>query len=289
MKHVTWTAFISICLFVLSCVACTGDAAAARPASEGAASTDKDTKAKKKALASGRLAIFRAAIIRGRLVVKGVTAQPGQRVTLNGKFTTKSNANRIFSFKKRFLPENCRAIVEANKSRRKALIQYCGPKGPDGEEGPAGPTGATGAQGPQGPDGPQGPQGVQGPQGDPGATGPQGPQGPPGDDEVYYVTEVIAMGTGVPLKNENGSNLSAFKGFVTCSLGVNFASGSFETSMWLVETNNNKVAHINLGVSETTSIPVISEIGGVLSVSNPGNSSFAELTVVCRYEPVASL
>lgn len=107
-----------------------------------------------KALGKKKFAIAKAAIEDGKLVVAGVTERPRQRVRLDGRYTTQSGANRVFSFEKTYWPEGCEVKVTAGRANRRALVQYCGPEGPEGPTGPEGPMGPIGLRGPQGETGP---------------------------------------------------------------------------------------------------------------------------------------
>ncbi len=141
----------------------------------------------------------------GRLVVKGTARAAGSTIRILGtSLTTKSVADKSFSFDTAFRPDDCRLTLKTAAGTLPLLVGNCGPKGdvgakgPKGDRGavgPAGPSGRPGADGkdgaagPQGPIGPQGlpgidgvqgPIGPEGPRGSDGLTGPQGPQGPAG-------------------------------------------------------------------------------------------------------------
>jgi hypothetical protein len=156
----------------------------------------------------------------GQLIVSGKTPNPNQNVTLDGLFTVKSNASKIYSFSiSDYLPPDCIAHLKAGAATGTGVISFCGPRGvqPRGawdnganyEENdlvtwqgsswraltdnlnrrpdthPAqwelfAQRGNTGPAGAPGATGPQGPAGAQGEQGPTGPQGDQGPQGPQG-------------------------------------------------------------------------------------------------------------
>jgi hypothetical protein len=163
--------------------------------------------------AAAHIGIRGAEILSGVLIISGWTQAPHQEITLEGKFTTKSDENRRFLFRVPHYPPDCIVELRAGSDVRRAVVYGCaaagqpGPQGPAGPAGPAvpapraglpaagtsgpagtpGPKGDAGPAGPPGPAGPQGergaagPQGPAGPQGERGATGPQGPAGPQGE------------------------------------------------------------------------------------------------------------
>jgi hypothetical protein len=156
----------------------------------------------------------------GKLIVTGQTPNASQAVTLDGRFTVKSAANKVFSFAlTNYLPSDCIVDLKAGTSAGSGVVANCGARGlaPRGAwvattpylandlvtfQGSSwrarvantnkSPTtnvaiwekfasrGAAGAQGLAGAQGPAGPQGPKGPTGAQGLTGPQGPQGPAG-------------------------------------------------------------------------------------------------------------
>lgn len=72
--------------------------------------------------------IVKAAIEDGVLVVVGVTADPKQKVTLDGTFRDRSGSDRVFTFEEIYLPDDCLVVVRTGNARLEALVQYCGLK-----------------------------------------------------------------------------------------------------------------------------------------------------------------
>lgn len=134
------------------------------------------------AVAADEIAI--AAIVGGRLYVRGTTGEPHRRVVLDGRFETTSDEARAFQFELVYHPATCIVRARIGEETQEAVVSNCGERGPKGEPG-----GATAAgdpvperqaalRGPPGPAGPQGAAGPQGPQGPPGPPGPQAPAAP---------------------------------------------------------------------------------------------------------------
>lgn len=187
--------------------------------------------------AQARIAVTKASIEAGRLVIEGTTPQARQRVTLDGRHTATSNANRRFGFSLAYHPASCVVDLTAGAATARAVVADCGPRGvtPRGawKKGEAysaddlvtlqGSTwrarraskgkrpdrsapdwerfAAKGDAGQRGLTGPQGPQGNAGPRGPQGATGPQGPQGPQGPKGEKGDPGITAMLTAVVAGN----------------------------------------------------------------------------------------
>ena len=100
--------------------------------------------------------------------------------------TTKSDANRHFSFNAFYRPSNCQVTLVTATGSLNLLISDCGFPGPRGLQGVRGPQGPRGVAGPVGPAGPQGIQGPAGPVGPTGPKGNTGPQGQQGLSGIFY-------------------------------------------------------------------------------------------------------
>lgn len=130
--------------------------------------------------AQARIRLNDAQIMAGVLVVGGWTQKRGETVTLDGKYTVKSDRKRRFVFRIDYFPPSCAVALTAGADTRTAVIANCGTvglAGPKGDKGDKGDKGERGEAGPQGLAGPVGPQGPAGPQGVAGPVGPIGPQG----------------------------------------------------------------------------------------------------------------
>jgi len=139
----------------------------------------------------------------GKLIVTGQTPGASQNVTLDGRFTVKSAANKVFSFAlTNYLPSDCIVDLKSGTATGTGVVANCGARGlsPRGTWASAtayltddlviykgsswrakqantaktpatnasfwekfASKGDTGARGPTGPQGPQGPQGPAGP------------------------------------------------------------------------------------------------------------------------------
>jgi Collagen triple helix repeat (20 copies) len=189
-----------------------------------------------------------------------------------------------------FRGSSWRAISDNKRKRPDAnptLWEQFAARGQRGETGPRGIQGVKGDTGDQGPQGIQGVKGDKGDQGIQGVQGPQGPEGPKGDDQVYYRTESVPSGLTVPLRNENGSNLSSFRGFVTCT-NSNVGSTLGLTTHWFIETGSipRKLAKIDLGTGITENnieAPVILAGADIWRLSH---SSGVTRNIKCRYQKI---
>jgi hypothetical protein len=161
------------------------------------------------------LTIDTAAIVAGRLVVRGTTDVARKAVRIKGTtFRVRSAADRSFAFDLDYRTPDCRITLTTATGTLGLMVGSCGPQGETGAAGPAGPSGPRGPRGPKGDqgepglDGAQGPQGVQGPpgsqglrgergrRGPPGLEGPQGPPGPPGPPAGVIVRTEACTGPG---------------------------------------------------------------------------------------------
>lgn len=169
------------------------------------------------------LLITDARIEKGALVVTGKAPQPRQTLTLDGRFTETSAANRDFEFSLvEYHPSDCIVRVAAGKVEATAVVANCGEKGVsprgawkanaeyleddlvvfqgstwrarkrnEGKKPSEGVNwelfaakGDAGESGPRGRDGEEGPRGPAGPQGDAGPRGARGADGPEGSKGV---------------------------------------------------------------------------------------------------------
>jgi hypothetical protein len=133
--------------------------------------------------AQARIRLNDAEMLAGLLVIAGYTQHADEPITLDGKFTTRSDRRHRFAFRVPYYPPSCVVTLRTNGDERTAVVATCGAaggQGQQGEHGPQGIAGSPGVPGERGPAGAPGPQGAQGPQGLPGAQGAQGPVGPQG-------------------------------------------------------------------------------------------------------------
>ncbi|MDQ2081103.1 hypothetical protein RA307_13010 [Xanthobacteraceae bacterium Astr-EGSB] len=61
----------------------------------------------------------------GVLVVRGETSQPNQRVTLDGRFDTRTDSVSQFVFRVRYLPPDCTADIRAGRETHPVVITNC--------------------------------------------------------------------------------------------------------------------------------------------------------------------
>ncbi|WP_419829218.1 collagen-like protein [Methylobacterium sp.] len=141
--------------------------------------------------AKADMRIEAAKITAGDLWVLGNAGEPDAEITLDGKFSQRTDTRGYFEFHVVYHPATCIATLRTSKQARSIVVGECGqqalglpgPPGPRGEAGIRGEPGRPGAMGPPGTpgtDGPVGAQGERGPQGPEGPVGSAGPAGPPG-------------------------------------------------------------------------------------------------------------
>ena len=70
-----------------------------------------------------RQAEYRGGVLR----IVGETSQPDQKVTLDRRYETRTNDNKQFRFRIRYLPRNCTATLRAGSQVRPAVIANCEP------------------------------------------------------------------------------------------------------------------------------------------------------------------
>ncbi|WP_436643381.1 hypothetical protein [Microbaculum sp. FT89] len=111
------------------------------------------------AATASKLIVLDAAIAGGKLIVRGVTPEPGQPVRLDGRYRTRSDDRQYFEFAHVYLPGDCIVKLRAGNRRARAVVQYCGPRG---RKGRSGARGAAGEPGPRGASGIAGTYGFSG-------------------------------------------------------------------------------------------------------------------------------
>jgi hypothetical protein len=79
--------------------------------------------------AHAEITIHEARYAAGILFVRGETSQPMQRLTLDGRYHTRTDRNKRFSFKVRYVPRDCIADIRAGTQVHPAVIANCEPTG----------------------------------------------------------------------------------------------------------------------------------------------------------------
>ena len=79
--------------------------------------------------AHAEITINRAEYKAGVLVVRGETSERGQRVTLDGRYSARTDRNNRFRFRVRYLPRDCIAKIRAGQEVHPAVISNCNPTG----------------------------------------------------------------------------------------------------------------------------------------------------------------
>ncbi|MCJ2059076.1 collagen-like protein [Methylobacterium sp. J-048] len=147
--------------------------------------------------AKADMRIEAAKITAGDLWVLGNAGEPDADITLDGRFSQRTDSRGYFEFHVVYHPATCIATLRTPKQARSVVVGECGqqapglpgPPGPRGEagargqpgpQGDMGPPGPPGADGPIGAQGERGPPGIEGPAGSAGQAGPPGPRGPQG-------------------------------------------------------------------------------------------------------------
>jgi hypothetical protein len=152
--------------------------------------------------AAADISVSMAMIANGNLKVFGQLSPPhAAGISLDEKYSTRSDQEGRFSFQIPYHPETCVVTLKSDAASRQAVVGYCSQahfvrvvavtekpapmmpaaNTPKGEVGPRGPQGVAGPQGPEGPQGERGSKGDQGPAGPAGPPGPAGPAGPKGE------------------------------------------------------------------------------------------------------------
>jgi hypothetical protein len=75
--------------------------------------------------AYAKITIRQAEYVGGMLLVQGETARTGQKVTLEGRYSTRTDRNRRFRFRARYLPLDCLAEVRAGLELYLISIANC--------------------------------------------------------------------------------------------------------------------------------------------------------------------
>ena len=71
------------------------------------------------------ITVTRAEYAAGVLVVAGETSRRNQKVTLDRRYTTRTDRNNRFRFRIRYLPRDCTATLRAGRQVRPAVISNC--------------------------------------------------------------------------------------------------------------------------------------------------------------------
>ena len=75
--------------------------------------------------AYAKITIRRAEYSGGMLLMQGETARTGQKVTLEGRYSTRTDRNRRFRFRVRYVPLDCLAEVRAGLELYLTSIANC--------------------------------------------------------------------------------------------------------------------------------------------------------------------
>ena len=77
--------------------------------------------------AQAEITLTRAEYAAGVLVVRGETSRPNQRVTLDGRYSTRTDRFKEFRFRIRYLPPDCSISLRAGLEERPAWVANCLP------------------------------------------------------------------------------------------------------------------------------------------------------------------
>jgi hypothetical protein len=75
--------------------------------------------------AVAEISVTRAEYAGGVLVVRGETSRSNQKVTLDGRYSTRTNPNKEFRFRIRYLPSDCGFTIRAGREMRPAQVANC--------------------------------------------------------------------------------------------------------------------------------------------------------------------
>lgn len=78
-------------------------------------------------VAHAEITVTHAQYAAGVLVVRGETSTPNQRVTLDGRYDTRTDRNKRFVFRLRYLPRECGVTIRAGQEVRPARVANCSP------------------------------------------------------------------------------------------------------------------------------------------------------------------
>jgi hypothetical protein len=78
--------------------------------------------------AYAKITVRQAEYSGGMLLVRGETARPDQTVTLEGRYSTRTDRNRRFRFRVRYLPLDCLAEITAGPELYLISIANCTPR-----------------------------------------------------------------------------------------------------------------------------------------------------------------
>jgi hypothetical protein len=79
------------------------------------------------ASARAEITVTRAEFAKGRLSVNGETSKPGQWVTLDERFRTRTNEYNEFHFRLNYRPLDCSVSIKAGQEIRPAMVANCLP------------------------------------------------------------------------------------------------------------------------------------------------------------------
>lgn len=75
--------------------------------------------------AGAEITVTRAEYAGGVLVVRGGTSQANQRVTMDGRYSTRTNRSMEFRFRVRYLPNDCGVTIRAGREVRPVRVSNC--------------------------------------------------------------------------------------------------------------------------------------------------------------------
>jgi hypothetical protein len=75
--------------------------------------------------AQAEITITRAEYVGGILFVRGETSRQNQRVTLDRRFSTRTDRFKEFRFRVRYLPRDCSVTIRAGQEVRPARVANC--------------------------------------------------------------------------------------------------------------------------------------------------------------------
>lgn len=79
--------------------------------------------------AAAEITVTRAEYKAGVLVVRGETSRSNQRVTLDRRYSTRTDRNNVFRFRIRYLPGDCTLSIRAGQQVRPAYVANCRSRG----------------------------------------------------------------------------------------------------------------------------------------------------------------
>jgi hypothetical protein len=203
-----------------------------------------------------KFAITDATVDDGRLIVRGVTKKPHQRVRLEHRFKETSDEEGNFTFSVLHHPPDCMVKARSRSAVRRAVVSNCGEQGVRGQRGREGVAGV-------------------------------------GAGQWWYQTLSANAANPVELKDENGNPIvGRFYALLFCALRDDEAESGTDlrAAQFIVQRSGELLPtwHVSRLTPDSASdlLPLVYEEEGILKLANAATTG--PWTYVCRFERLAS-